>query len=165
MTLSRWFSRLVSAGTLTLAAPLGAQGLDPPPGAASDDPPPAASDAPASAEAAPEWAETPASRGEEPSAEETDPSAEEADPSADSAPGDTLSPEERERSLGETGSLLGATGLMRVLSAASGAPGTFRISLLTGFYSGSGFLCPSCPNDGQDADVPDEVDRVAAHLL
>lgn len=166
MTLTRWFSRLVSAGTLTLAAPLAAQSLDPPPGAASDAPPPAASDAPAPAEAAPEWAETPASRGEEPSAEEGgDPSAEAADPSADSAPGDTLSPEERERSLGETGSLLGATGLMRVLSAASGAPGTFRISLLTGFYSGSGFLCPSCPNDGQGADAKDEVDRVAAHLL
>jgi outer membrane protein OmpA-like peptidoglycan-associated protein len=165
MSSTRWFSRLVKVGTLTLAAPLGAQSLDPPPGAASDAPPPAASDAPpaaasesAAAEST-EWAETPASRGEEPSA------AEETDPSADSAPVETLPPDERERSLSEAGSLLGATGLMRVLSAASGAPGTFRISLLTGFYSGTGFLCPQCPNDGQDGDVPDEVDRVAAHLL
>src|SRR5689334_187022 len=98
MTLKRWLSRLVGCSTLTLAAPLGAQGLDPPPGAAVDAPPGAASDAPppapttappAANPAAPDWSEPPD--------EELEP----ADGTGveDSAPEQARSPEERERSL------------------------------------------------------------------
>ncbi|HEU4580114.1 MAG TPA: OmpA family protein [Polyangiaceae bacterium] len=168
--MSRWLSRLVGSCALTLAFPVGAQGLDPPPGAAVDPPPGAASDAPPpAAEPAspgaplgepPEWAETDAAQlpdeeGEEGSVQSP----------ADSSEKPQRSPDERERSLSLTSGLLGATGLMRVLSADSGAPGTFRFSLLTGFYSGSGFLCPSCPNNGNGATLSDDISRVSADLF
>lgn len=79
---------------------------------------------------------------------------------------ETIEPTERDRSLSESNSLAGATGLMRVQSAASGAPGTFRFSLITGFYSGSGFLCPQCPDqNGDGTDDRDEVDRVSANFF
>ncbi|HVZ33174.1 MAG TPA: carboxypeptidase regulatory-like domain-containing protein, partial [Polyangiaceae bacterium] len=71
---------------------------------------------------------------------------------------------DRETSRLESSGMLGATGLLRTLSAASGAPGTFRFSLLTGFYSGSGFLCPQCPNNGQNADLQDKTSRVSGNL-
>ena len=45
-------------------------------------------------------------------------------------------------------SLLGNTGLMHTVAADSGAPGTFRISYLTSYYSGSGFLCPTAADCG-----------------
>lgn len=38
----------------------------------------------------------------------------------------------------------GASGLLRIWSADSGAPATFRISATETLFSGSGFLCPSC---------------------
>ncbi len=98
-------------------------------------------------------------------AEEDDAGAFSDDPTADSLPADNADFEARSESLAESSSLTGATGLMRVQSAASGAPGTFRFSLLTGFYSGSGFLCPSCPDNGNDGDLRDEVDRVSANLF
>jgi len=169
MTLSRWLSRLIGCSTLSLAFPVGAQGLDPPPkaaadpppGAASDAPPPAAPGAPAAPLAAPpEWAETEAAQ----------PPDEEGSEAAAASPADSSekrqrAPEERERSLSLTSGLLGATGMMRVMSADSGAPGTFRFSLLTGFYSGAGFLCPSCPSNGQGADLSDDISRVSADLF
>src|SRR4051812_27747242 len=99
MTLTRWLSRLGGCYVFTLALPLGAQGLDPPPKAAADPPPGAASEAPAGAAAAPEplaappeWAEPPEedSSAETPAAEGT----------ADTG-SEHRSPEERQRSLGE----------------------------------------------------------------
>jgi outer membrane protein OmpA-like peptidoglycan-associated protein len=51
-------------------------------------------------------------------------------------------------------SLDAATGLLRVYSADSGAVGTFRFSLLTSYFGGSGFLCPICevPGGGQSSE-------------
>src|SRR5437763_980888 len=120
MTLTRWLSRLVGCYALTLASPLGAQGLDPPPKAAADPPPPAASAAPGPAAPSPstprapaplaeppEWAETPASRPPEDGAEKAPPR----DGSADTGTSEQRSPEQRQRSLSEGSALLGATGL------------------------------------------------------
>lgn len=167
MTLKRRFSRLIGYGALTLAAPLGAQGVDPPPGAAVDAPPPPATDEPAAAEPppAPDPALNEPPEWSEPTDEEFAEEAESADPEQDSGAQRLRTPEERQRSLGEASGLLGSTGLMRVMSASSGGAGTFRFSLLTGFYSGSGFLCPQCPNNGQGATLKDEVDRVSADLF
>jgi outer membrane protein OmpA-like peptidoglycan-associated protein len=73
-------------------------------------------------------------------------------------------------SLHEQNSLNGSTGLLRVVQASSGAPGTFRFSLLAGYFGTSGFLCNStspCPTsvDGaNDADAEDSVDRVSMHI-
>ncbi|HET9929683.1 MAG TPA: hypothetical protein VFQ35_03310, partial [Polyangiaceae bacterium] len=61
-----------------------------------------------------------------------------------------------------------STGVLHVSQAGSGAPGTFRFSLLTGFYSGTGFLCNSsspCPAYGTDtATTADDVSAMSAHL-
>ena len=38
----------------------------------------------------------------------------------------------------------GPTGLLRIVSADSGEPGTLRVSLTTNFFWANGFLCPSC---------------------
>ncbi len=169
MTFQRRFSRLIGYGAFTLAAPLGAQGVDPPPGAAVDAPPPAATDAPPPVDPAPAPAPDPAlsepPEWAEPTDEEFGEVEEGATAEQDTGEQRTRTPEERQRSLGEASGLLGATGLMRVLSASSGGAGTFRFSLLTGFYSGSGFLCPQCPNDGQGANLKDEVDRVSADVF
>jgi outer membrane protein OmpA-like peptidoglycan-associated protein len=166
MTLTRWLSSLGGCYALTLAAPVGAQG-DPPPGAAVDPPPAAAGDAatpsaapgaPAPLDEPPEWAE--------PADEDLAEGAAAADGTADTGTSKNRNPEERQRSLGEASGILGATGLMRVLSADSGGEGTFRFSLLTGFYSGTGFLCPQCPGaNGTNAAAQDEVDRVSADLF
>lgn len=163
MTLTRWLTGLGGCYALTLASPVGAQSLDPPPRAAVDPPPAAASDAPtptgapAPLEEPPEWADPPDEDGAE---------APPGDGTADTVGSERRSPEERQRSLGEGSGLLGATGLMRLMSADSGGEGTFRFSLLTGFYSGTGFLCPQCPSRaGQDANLQDDVDRVSADLF
>lgn len=72
----------------------------------------------------------------------------------------------RQQSLGLSSSLSGATGLLRVMAAGSGAPGTFRLGLAWGVYAGRGFLCPQCPDAiGEGAAERDEVVRVAANLL
>ncbi|MEY4548304.1 MAG: hypothetical protein RL685_4499, partial [Pseudomonadota bacterium] len=168
MTLNRRLSRLVGYGAFTLAAPLGAQGVDPPPGAALDAPPPAAVEAPAAPEPAPAPAPDPTLNEPPEWAEPTDEEFEEdssAAPEEDSGQKRSRTPEERQRSLSEASGVLGSTGLMRVMSASSGGAGTFRFSLLTGFYSGSGFLCPQCPANGQGANLKDEVDRVSADLF
>jgi outer membrane protein OmpA-like peptidoglycan-associated protein len=159
---------------MTLAPTAGARQVDPPPGAAVDPPPGAAVDAPPEpppppAEPATSLADSPY-WGADPSREGAgDDTAAEADweePAIDQGPLDDADFDARSESLAEGSSTLGATGLMRVLSATSGAPGTFRFSLLTGFYSGSGFLCPQCPDSiGEGTDVRDEVDRVSANLL
>jgi len=50
---------------------------------------------------------------------------------------------EREYSTFRFNSAIGSTGTLHLLSADSGAPGTFRLSYLTSYYAGDGFLCPS----------------------
>ncbi|MBX3182466.1 MAG: OmpA family protein [Polyangiaceae bacterium] len=76
----------------------------------------------------------------------------------------------RRESLKISNSLSGSTGLLRVAEAGSGAPGTFRLQFLTGFYSGSDFLCGSggertCPTpSGASAPGADEVSRLGVNL-
>jgi outer membrane protein OmpA-like peptidoglycan-associated protein len=48
---------------------------------------------------------------------------------------------ERDLSLIEQNNALGSTGLLRTSYAGSGAPGTFRVSFLSDWFSTSGFLC------------------------
>jgi len=152
---------------LALPGVVAAQEADPPPGAAVDPPPGAAVDPPpgAASELPPEGADW----GEDPvdsEAESAQGFPEEGSEELDTGAQETFEPSERDRSLSESNSLGGATGLMRVQSAASGAAGTFRFSLITGFYSGSGFLCPQCPDqNGEGTDDRDEIDRVSANLF
>jgi outer membrane protein OmpA-like peptidoglycan-associated protein len=64
-------------------------------------------------------------------------------------------------------SLRGGTGLVHLLSADSGAPGTFRISFLSSNYSGSGFLCPNlkaCTAPTGISDTQDSASRTGADL-
>jgi outer membrane protein OmpA-like peptidoglycan-associated protein len=53
-------------------------------------------------------------------------------------------PDGHPRALEAENSMTGSTGLLRTFAADSGATGTFRVSLLGSFYSGSNFLCPVC---------------------
>lgn len=93
-------------------------------------------------------------------------SAESGDSADDAASG--LSERWRKGSLQLQTGINGSTGLLHLSQAGSGAPGTFRFSLLTGFYSGSGFLCNSsspCPVFGSDTAVTaDDVSAMSAHL-
>lgn len=155
---------------MTLAQGARAQELDPPPGAAVDEPPapPPPPPAPADDAAATPLADSPYSgdEGAEQQDFEDEFGVETDDPTLDSGATTDEAFDARSDSLAESSSLGGPTGLMRVLSAGSGAPGTFRFSLLTGFYSGSGFLCPQCPDSsGDGTDVRDDVDRVSANLF
>lgn len=74
----------------------------------------------------------------------------------------------RKASLSLQNAYTGSTGLLRVTQAGSAAPGTFRFSLLTSFFSGSGVLCnaefPCPPRDGLPPETEDELDQVTAHL-
>ena len=63
--------------------------------------------------------------------------------------------------------LLGNTGLVHLVSADSGAPGTFRLSFLSSYYSGTGFLCPSlaaCARPANVTDTQDSVHRTGADV-
>lgn len=156
---------------MTLAPGALAQELDPPPGAAVDEPPPPPPPPPPGAGAgdpatpladSPYWGDD----GSDPEDFEAEFGVRTDDPELDSGGVSDADFDARSESLAETSSLAGPTGLMRVLSATSGAPGTFRFSLLTGFYSGSGFLCPQCPDsNGDGSDDRDDVDRVSANLF
>jgi outer membrane protein OmpA-like peptidoglycan-associated protein len=169
MTSMRWMrGGLVVFMTLAQAAL--AQDLDPPPGAAGDEPPAPPPPPPAPAGAAPNepLAESPywGAEGADQQNFEEEFGVETGDPEVDSGAASDEDFDARSESLAESSSLAGPTGLMRVLSATSGAPGTFRFSLLTGFYSGSGFLCPQCPDSsGDGTDSRDDVDRVSANLF
>ena len=74
----------------------------------------------------------------------------------------------RRGSLRLQNSISGSSGLLYVPQAGSGLPGTFRLSLLTSFYKGTGFLCNGdspCPSlDGEERDEEDELSHVGAHL-
>lgn len=150
---------LVSALALSSSS-AGAQD-DPPPGAASDDPPPGA----AGDEAAPPEPPVEGSEDEFTSSDYGGVETAEEDAADEAAPEQIDADPERRRSLFEYSSLSGGSGLMRVMSATSGRRNTFRFSLLTGFYSGSGFLCPQCPDsNGGGTNRRDEVDRVSANF-
>ncbi len=91
---------------------------------------------------------------------------------ADAGLADTSAPtntaDAREYSWYRHNSLSGATGLLHTISADSAAAGTFRISLLSSYYSGSGFLCPNqnacdLPPTGV-TDTQDSLNRVGADL-
>ena len=66
--------------------------------------------------------------------------------------------------------LSGSTGLLHVIEAGAGAPGTFRFNATGSFFSGTGFLCNAstpCPtfvNDPATAETEDDVTRAGAHL-
>ncbi len=58
-------------------------------------------------------------------------------------------------------SLLGSTGLVHLVAADSGAPGTFRLSFVQSTYAGSGFLCPTAAACGnRPPGVTDSQDSV-----
>ncbi|HEX4476117.1 MAG TPA: carboxypeptidase regulatory-like domain-containing protein [Polyangiaceae bacterium] len=66
----------------------------------------------------------------------------------------------RRESLKAASTLNGATGLLRLYDAGSGAPGTFRFSLIASYFKGSGFLCPTCEDPlGGQSDQSDKVTR------
>ncbi len=71
----------------------------------------------------------------------------------------------RSESLKLQNSVNAATGLYRMYSADTAAVGTFRFSLFTGYFSGSGFLCPTCaaPNGGSSAQS-DEATHVSGDI-
>lgn len=95
-------------------------------------------------------------------------STEGADAEADELGGDLSAEAWRKNSLSIQNTMNGSTGMLRLSEAGSGAPGTFRFSLLTSFFSGSGVLCNTespCPMlDSQSFTAADELDQVTAHL-
>lgn len=74
----------------------------------------------------------------------------------------------RKASLQVQSAISGSTGLLHVSEAGSGAPGTFRVSLLGSYFTTSGFLCNAtnrCPTFGTESPTgDDEIDGVGAHL-
>jgi len=74
----------------------------------------------------------------------------------------------RASTMREGNTIRASTGLLHVVQAGSGAPGTFRVSLTGTYFSATGFLCNSdtpCPVFGNESPTEqDEVDRVGAHL-
>ncbi len=75
--------------------------------------------------------------------------------------------EERRLQLTMTNSLLGSSGLMHVQSATTGTPGTFRVSLLSSYYSTTGLLCQSkgdCLRPSGVTTTEDDVTGVGADL-
>lgn len=75
------------------------------------------------------------------------------------------SDERRRESLRAENGLLGSTGTFRMLGADSGLPGTFRVSLLGSFYTGSEFLCRSCETaDGTLQTGQDDITQVGTRV-
>lgn len=64
--------------------------------------------------------------------------------------------------------LSGSTGLLHIVEAGAGAPGTFRIGATGSYFAGSGFLCNSsspCPSfSAERPGTEDDVTRAGAHL-
>jgi outer membrane protein OmpA-like peptidoglycan-associated protein len=169
---------VVSVGSLSFAHTLWAQpGGEPPPSV-----PPAPPEAPPEAPPAPPEATPPSEAPPAPIAPLNQPGAPppaESEPPAEEktvreeAPAEEFDPTANDRSsrrasLRVQNSINASTGLLYVPQAGSGLPGTFRLSLLTKYYSGTGFLCNSesiCPSfDGQDVEEEDELSHVSAHL-
>ncbi len=85
--------------------------------------------------------------------------------------GGEMSPEDelawRRESLHIQNSLNASTGLLHISEAGSGAPGTFRVSFLSSYFGGSGFLCngKNCPEPVAGAGAhKDSVSRIGAHI-
>jgi outer membrane protein OmpA-like peptidoglycan-associated protein len=78
----------------------------------------------------------------------------------------TDSPAYRRESRKEENTLDASTGLLRVQAAGSGAPGTFRFSLISSYFSGSGFLCGLCadPNGGPAGARSDSATHIGGHV-
>ncbi|HVU03303.1 MAG TPA: carboxypeptidase regulatory-like domain-containing protein [Polyangiaceae bacterium] len=92
-----------------------------------------------------------------------EPSAEGA--SAESKPRDSDETAYRKEYLRIQNTLDAATGLLRVQTAGSGPTGTFRFSLTSSYFSGSGFLCPSCLDMATGTtNKSDDATHVAGHL-
>jgi outer membrane protein OmpA-like peptidoglycan-associated protein len=74
----------------------------------------------------------------------------------------------RLESLKEENSLDAATGLLRLYGAGSGAVGTFRFSLLSSYFAGTGFLCNSSATCAdQQGGVPtreDDLTHIGGHV-
>jgi outer membrane protein OmpA-like peptidoglycan-associated protein len=74
----------------------------------------------------------------------------------------------RAASLHDQNNLNGSVGLLHLTTPNSGAPGTFRFSLLTSYFGSTGFLCNSeteCPSlEGEDRAEEDDTDRVGMHF-
>ena len=166
---------VVWLGSVSFSRVLFAQGADPPPAAPPLDAPPApppappSEVAPAEGEAAPApLAPPPPPGGPAPAAEateESEPTRTEEAVEFDATANDRSS---RRASLRVQNSLNGSTGILYVPQATSGLPGTFRLSLNTGYYSGTGFLCNSanpCPAyEDEEPNEEDDLSHVSAHL-
>src|SRR6187402_1561241 len=184
-------------GSLSLASSVYAQGAAPAPApAAAPAPAPAAAPAPAPAAApapAPAAAPAPAPAAPQPGvpadatttappaapsasvsgdAELTSDQRYGVDASADLSGADEIEVERRWRatSLHLGSALSGSTGLLHVIEAGAGAPGTFRFNMTGSYFAGSGFLCNSstpCPtflNDTATRETEDDVTRAGAHV-
>jgi outer membrane protein OmpA-like peptidoglycan-associated protein len=81
---------------------------------------------------------------------------------------DAWNREEREASLGFGNSISGSVGLLHSQTPFSGASGTFRVSFLTGYFSGSGFLCPNnttaCTPPTGNHDTQDKAKSVSSDI-
>jgi outer membrane protein OmpA-like peptidoglycan-associated protein len=84
------------------------------------------------------------------------------------APSEELGDKWRRSSLQLQTGVSGSTGMLHVNQAGSGAQGTFRLSLTTSIFSGSGVLCDSsnpCPSArGEATTNSDDLDSMTAHL-
>ncbi|HEX7670856.1 MAG TPA: hypothetical protein VF395_14775, partial [Polyangiaceae bacterium] len=84
---------------------------------------------------------------------------------------DTNEEDNDPRVLQAENTLAGTTGLLRTVSADSGAAGTFRMNVVGTYYKGSGFLCGSCslpgavPHGIPAAAGDDKVTQVGTRLL
>ena len=85
--------------------------------------------------------------------------------SAESPHDEDADTEHRKKTLALENTLNGSTGLLRNYAADSGAVGTFRFSLLSSFFSGSRFLCPTCADPaGGPATKSDSATHVGGHV-
>jgi len=164
-------------GSLSLASSVHAQGAAPEPApapAAAPAPAPAAPAAPAAPEApaAATAPSTPPAASASGSVDLTaapnyDVDAKDETPAADDV---EIERAWRATSLHLGSALSGSTGLLHVIEAGAGAPGTFRFNVTGSYFAGTGFLCngsapcPTFPNDPSTPTTEDDVTRAGAHL-
>ena len=126
---------------------------------APNEPAPASAQPPASVE--PQVAAEPQASAEQPASNAPAIADKKADAAADWE-------KQRDYSKLRFNSLHGNTGLLHLVAADSGAPGTFRLSYLTSYFSGSGFLCPTVDACGgrpsKVSDTQDSASRTAADV-
>jgi outer membrane protein OmpA-like peptidoglycan-associated protein len=71
----------------------------------------------------------------------------------------------RALALGMGNTLLGSSGLLRMIAADSGAAGTLRLSVVGNYYSGDKFLCPSCETVSGSVIAQGDSMRVSSQRL